>query len=182
MVDHDRAVGEFVDRLLCDDAVVGSDEATASVVPFEMELSVDVCCVDPGGHSEVDADRVSVGEVVAPAAGCAGTVPGGECDGVIEKEQWSPSAGSSEWDPPVPESGLTDDPELARVVSHDVLVVVDDAASVAGEHAASVDGVQIAPRVDTISSRRTPRGGVPVHPHESRRSSPVAPRAGGVRL
>lgn len=80
-------------------------------------------------------------------------MPGREGDGIIEKEQRSPSAGCCQWSSPVLELGHTRNPKRAAVVADDLAVLVNQAATVAREQAPCVDGVKITPRIDTITTR-----------------------------
>lgn len=104
---------------------------------------------DAGGN------RVAVVVVVREATGGAGAVASGESDRVIKEEQRRPSARSSKGHAPASELCLADDPELAAVVADDVFVAVDDAAAISCEQTAAGFAMEIAPRVDSVASRRS---------------------------
>ena len=57
---------------------------------------------------------------------------------------------------PISELGQARDPQRAPVVAHDSAVVVDEAAAVAGEQAASARRVDVAPWIDPVTSGHSP--------------------------
>ena len=76
-----------------------------------------------------------------------------ETDRVVEEEEWGPSMRAGERPLPSAELRATDDPQRAAVVPYDPFLVVDHAAAISGEHPAPGDGVEIAPRIDSIAAR-----------------------------
>lgn len=77
---------------------------------------------------------------------------GSQRHGVVEEEDRCPSAGTGEGRPPSPELGQAGDPEGTSVVAHNRASVVDQATTIAGEHAATGDGMQVTPWIDPVAA------------------------------
>jgi hypothetical protein len=80
-------------------------------------------------------------------------MPGGQGNRVVEEEQRRPPSRSGQLEPPTTELGEAGDPQRTAMVADDVLVVVDHAAAVTGEHAAGDRRVEVTPSVDTVAAR-----------------------------
>lgn len=99
------------------------------------------------------SDCVAVRPVVATSTCRARSVASGQCDCVVEEEQWRPTPRSSERPPPIAKFEFAHDPERTSMMPHDVLELVDDASSIPGEHATAVGREEISERIDPVPSR-----------------------------
>lgn len=80
-------------------------------------------------------------------------MPSGQRDGIVQEEEWGPSAGLVERMAPTSELGEANDPQRSVVVPLERSRVVEEASPVSGEHAALSGRMQVTPWVDPILPR-----------------------------
>jgi len=110
-VDHYCTGGQLIERGWPDDAIRRPRQASAATVPLGLQPLVQIRCRHRLRSAEVQADRISIGVVVATPAGRARPVAGREPDRVIEEEQRRPPSRAREGDTPPSKLSQADDPE-----------------------------------------------------------------------
>ena len=148
--DDDGPVGEVGRVGDPRDAVVGAVDAPAPPKTLAAQPLVQLI----GAHRLVAMERRGdtslVGDVVRVTALAARAMTSGQAYGVVQKEDRRVQAGRSQRHPPTAELGGADDPEVAAVVTNDLLVIVDQTPPIAHEQPTFGDRVTVPERIDSI--------------------------------
>jgi hypothetical protein len=135
--------------------VLGSDKSPTGLEAFGGEPLIDLFGAGRLGQAFDRGNCPSVPvEVLSPAEG-ARAVAGGEGNGLVEKEERGPGAGLGERMFPILELEPAGDPGVELMMANDLPFVVDQTATVSGEGPSGRDGVEIAPRVDSVAPRHS---------------------------
>ena len=95
---------------------------------------------------------IPVLQIGLASAEAARTVSRSQCDRIVEEEERCPRAGPLQWMPPSLVLEETGDPQRATMMTGKTTPVVDQTATVAGEQPTLGGGMEIAPRVDPVTS------------------------------
>ena len=159
---HNRAIGKVAGTRPPENPIGRAHQSTATPQTLGLQHLVQVRCQQAPPRGRGQADGVTVTPILLASTQTAGSMARRQRDRVIQKEERGPASRPRQRPPPVLEPGLTDDPKRRTVVSDNILVIVDDTATVTGEQSTATGSVQISPRVDTVapghgSHHRSPR-------------------------
>lgn len=150
--DDHGAVRQFVEASLPYQAIAGPNQAAPPGQALGIQAPVELRCEQRPRCACRPRNGVSVCAIIVAAAQRTRSMARGERNGIIEKEQRCPPAWPRERPAPAAEFRPARDPHGAAVMPHDPLFVVDHAATVAREHSARRDRVQVAPGIDAVTA------------------------------
>jgi len=151
--DDDGAIWHLGVRRRPQDAVVSPHEAAARTVALRVQPLIQLRREQRRWRGDCAGHRIAIRRIIRRPTRRARPMTRGECDGIVEKEQWRPAPRTRQPPSPIAKLREAGDPQRAAVMADDLLSVVNDAAAVAGEHTARLDRVQVAPRIDAIATR-----------------------------
>ena len=152
--DDDRTPGKVSQPCRPQLAIVGSLKPATALEALALESRVEFLGQQGAWRLRAPSHGVSVGAVVVAPAGGARAMAGCECHRVVEEEERRPPSWTCERPAPTLELRPADDPERRTVMANHTLFVIDHTAAVSGEHPTSADSLEVAPRIDAITSWR----------------------------
>lgn len=152
LVEDHRAIGKTVELGMPGQPVAGPLQTASGAQSLGCQHPIQSLGSRWLLETQTPGDSRSIPLVVGSPAKSAGTVSGGQGDGIVEEEEGRPMARLVKGCLPVLVSKSADDPQISSVVTGQVPVHVDEASPIPGEQTPFGTGMEIPEWVDPIAA------------------------------